>query len=211
MSKERFGLMEPVGLDDDYAYYAFVLGEDWIPEIYRRAIRNPEKMEGLMLPSYMAELIDFCAERLICIMRDKEDYCARFTASIDIKSGSLTRFDMPLPLAFKANRTLRWPERIYVQPAKQASASHKRLVITGDAQSGHLVVLFDNRVYLVPRTTSTRIPGFGWKPIKQHLADVYFNDDLMTKILQREPGQAMTNSWWFMRKFVDESEVEANQ
>lgn len=171
--------IQVLDLNSKYAYYYVncqAFRWNFKEKIFRRPLKEPGKTEQIILPFTIPGLVDFSQERLLCIIRHtlKKDKnrLKCFAAEIDFKTGSIDTFDIPLsltngrefvtvkqPIIYAGKGTGNWYRRSY------NSHANTWLPMTGDAKFSRLIVVFDNKIYLVPKIKTEEIEGLDWQPV----------------------------------------------
>jgi len=171
--------IQVLDLNSKYAYY-YVNCEALIwnfkEKIFRHTLKEPGKTEHIILPFTIPGLVDFSQERLLCIIRHPlkkdENRLKCFAAEIDFKTGSIDTFDIPLsltnglefdnvkqPIISVVKGTMDWDTRRY------DFTTETWLPMTGDAKFSRLIVVFNNKIYLVPKIKTEEIEGLDWQPV----------------------------------------------
>lgn len=170
-------IIQALGFNNEYIYYLVKYQHyelDSEEKIFRRSLKDPGKAEQIILSFHVPYIADFSSERLLCLIRKEDKNGLRcFAAEIDFKNGLLSTFDIPLSLVDEryddameqfsdiavVKGTTNWPPRTYYYIAPNT------LYMTGDAKFSRLIVIFNDRIYLVPKIKTEKLSGSGWRTV----------------------------------------------
>ena len=176
-----------LGFNNKYIYYYVKCQRYRVnsgEKVFRRSLKEPGKAEQIILRFHVPyfvdipDIVDFSSERLLCLIRREGKNGLRcFASEIDFKNGLLSTFDIPLSLVDEryddameglsdiavVKGTTNWPPRTYYYIAPNT------LYMTGDAKYSRLIVIFNDKIYLVPKVKTEKLAGSGWRPAdKEH-------------------------------------------
>ena len=122
------------------------------------------------MPFHVPFILDFSSERLLCIINviTKQDKyrLKSYAAEIDFQKGLIEEFDVPLSTIINgpALDNLKLPNVVIVEKEPLEQYNGTLLYISGDAEFSRLIVVFKNKIYLVPTIKTEKLAGSGWRP-----------------------------------------------
>jgi predicted amidohydrolase len=188
----RYGHRNPIplSLTQEYLYFRItrILS---VPEFFRYPVAGG-KIERMILPMGMMDILDFVPERVQGILQIGKDYV---WVEIDMRTGIIGQYDLSVPRDWflKLDRRIRndrfmtrtfdvIPRDELPNPTKQTGESTRFVpfVVASDAATGDLIAVYANRIYRIGRRKAEpeTWASFGWnttisKEVKQglHLTD----------------------------------------
>jgi predicted amidohydrolase len=172
----RYGDRNPIPLylDRDYVYFQITRNQS-ASELYRYPIPGG-KLERMILPTGMMDILDFVPDRIQGILQNDRD-CV--WVEIDLRTGIITPYNLSVPheCFLKLARRYRYdrlttrtfdviPRNEVSNPTQQTAGSSQfaPFVMACDAAKGDLIAVYANRIYRIGRRRAE--PGtwasFGW-------------------------------------------------